>query len=107
MVAEHTPGPWMVPHFATDADCNCQYVLSDNQHGMGAIATVHHDGETDGRHNEPMEIAQANARLIAAAPELLTALIWAEAAIAPFSKDPQEKSGINMARAAIAKATGK
>lgn len=70
----HTRGPWSVPHFATDCSCNCAYVLSDNQHGMGAIATVHHSDEVDGEHNEPMDVAIANARLIAAAPTLLEEL---------------------------------
>ena len=38
------------------------------------------------------------------ASEMLTALKWAEAALAPFSKEPAEKSGISLLRAAIAKA---
>jgi hypothetical protein len=43
------------------------------------------------------------ARLIAAAPDLLAALQWAERALAPFSKEPAEQSGMAMIRAAIAK----
>ena len=73
-MSKHTPGPWSVPHFATDCACNCAYVVSGNQHGMGAIATVHHSDEADGEHNEPMDVAIANARLIAAAPDMLEAL---------------------------------
>lgn len=44
------------------------------------------------------------AHLIAAAPDLLEALKWAERALAPFSKDPAEKSGMNLIRTALAKA---
>lgn len=73
-MSKHTAGPWSIPHFATDCACNCAYVVSENQHGMGAIATVHHSEEADGEHNEPMDVAIANARLIAAAPDMLEAL---------------------------------
>lgn len=66
MSAQHTPGPWSVPHFADNSTpCECAYVLSESQHSMGAICEVRHGGE-----DEPLEIAQANARLIAAAPDL-------------------------------------
>lgn len=47
------------------------------------------------------------APLVSAAPDLLAAAKWAEAALAPFSKDPAEKSGISLLRAAIAKAEGR
>ena len=66
----HTSEPWSVPHFATSSECNCQYILSDNQSGMGAIATVHFAGDSSdpiepcGHQNEPMEVAQANAKRI-------------------------------------------
>ncbi len=50
------------------------------------------------------EVKVKVAALMSAAPDLLTACIWAEAALAPFSKDPAEKSGIKMLRAAIARA---
>lgn len=43
---------------------------------------------------------------LSAQEELLEMAIWAEAAIAPFSKDPQERSGISRLRAAISKARG-
>ena len=39
--------------------------------------------------------------------ELLKACIWAEKALAPFSKEPAEKSGISILRAAIARAKEK
>lgn len=55
--------------------------------------------------------ARANARLIAAAPELLEALIKCEAvmtvAVQCMGQEAEEGSAIQIARAAIAKATGK
>lgn len=39
--------------------------------------------------------------------ELLAALKWAERALAPFSTEPAEKSGITMIRNAIKKAESK
>jgi len=67
--SKHTPGPWGVPHFAEpEAGCDCRYVLCDSH--MGAICTITWNKEGD---HPPLEQAQANARLIAAAPELLDA----------------------------------
>lgn len=53
------------------------------------------------------EMQEANACLIVAAPDMLAACKWAEAVLAPFSKEPAEKAGINLLRAAIAKAEGR
>lgn len=76
MISPHTPGPWSLPHFAEPGiNCNCGYVLSDTQ--MGAIATVHCSGLGDFRatgDNPRYSEAVANARLIAAAPDMLAAL---------------------------------
>lgn len=46
----------------------------------------------------------ADLTLWAAAPDLYAACVWAEGALAPFSKEPAEKSGISLLRAALAKA---
>jgi hypothetical protein len=72
LAAGPTPGPWMVPHFARDeVKCNCGYVFSEFQHGMGSICEVNHGAE-----DEPIEVAKANARLIAACnPETMRALL--------------------------------
>jgi hypothetical protein len=77
MSAQHTPGPWSLPHFAEPGvNCECGYVLTD--YLMGAVCTVHASGEGDdwanGEDNPKFAQAVANARLIAAAPELLAAL---------------------------------
>lgn len=71
-MSAHTPGPWMVPHFARDDHpCNCPHVLAEGY--MGSVATVHNE-ERDGEHYPAGEEAKANAGLIAAAPDLLEAL---------------------------------
>lgn len=108
MTTKHTPGPWL-----TDRN-NCH---------AGSIATILHClgndwvevwtnkwGEGDGLTEEVME---ANARLIAAAPDLLEAL--RNMVIAAGNLDPQSGipigyeqliDAVTFADAAIAKATG-
>ncbi len=82
MNAQHTPGPWTVPHFASfGTGCDCGHIFAEGQHGMGSIATVCFGGE-----NEPRERAEANARLIAKAPDLLTALAEATGSLAACSQ---------------------
>jgi hypothetical protein len=108
MSAQHTPGPWSLPHFAAPGvNCECGYVLTD--HLMGAICTVHASGEGDdwvnGGDNPKFAQAVANARLIAAAPELLQATL---ALYALLATDARYEGGecMDLARAAILKATG-
>ena len=74
-IVSHTPGPWMLPHFATpNSECDCGYVLHENY--MGCIAEVKYSIGDDISDNPPRPEAEANARLIAAAPDLLVALSW-------------------------------
>lgn len=95
--AQHTPGPWV-----TDKDVGHEAVL-------GADGALVADCAIFGLHvNRSQEINKANARLIAAAPELLEAL--------ERMADVAEKSGLTVfneeftalanARYVIAKATG-
>ena len=86
-MAEHTPGPWeVVP--GLDDKARVFYVRTiDND--LHYIAQIGRFGEN----------APANARLIAAAPDLLAAL---ETAVA----SGKSWHGISSARAAIAKAKG-
>lgn len=98
---KHTPGPW-------ETDRN-------NVH-TGQIATIHHCLNNDWVEvwspNWPMDEAEqeANARLIAAAPELLEALILLEREMIESgnagSADYGWKPAIEKTRAAIAKAGG-
>lgn len=101
MSAQHTPGPWSVPHFADMlGGCKCGYVFSESQRGMGSICSVVSGGE-----NEEHEQAIANARLIAAAPDLLAACqaYMADRAEAGCTAD---SGAVKAMRAAIEKASG-
>ena len=63
----------MLPHFANpDSKCDCGYVLHENY--MGCIAEVKYSVDGDQADNPPRPAAQANACLIAAAPDLLAAV---------------------------------
>jgi len=100
----HTPGPW----HSCCATTNAHYIFSEDCETT-ICQPRHNDPALDGY--EPMEgtvtIEQrlANARLIAAAPDLLAALqlaIEAECGLADYEPEWEDA-----ARAAITKATGK
>ena len=84
---QHTPGPWKFSLF--DGEPNV--ALVQMRHGF---ATVH--GTRVGR--------VANAHLMAAAPDLLSALREI-VDIESQSTDPEIRSAVNQARSAIKKAT--
>ena len=98
----HTPGPWTVE--ASGRDRTSRAVAG--AHGHGLVCHLY----------EPRDQADANARLIAAAPDLLAELEkivdrWAlrDAAIRDCNLDPLpvwEREQCEAARAAIAKARG-
>ncbi len=101
MKTTHTPGPWELQEI-THASEGLVYFVK------GANATVQHKSKDTA--------GEANARLIAAAPELLAALQRAEALLSIAYNPGIEDSvtlaatscqwATNAARAAIAKATG-
>lgn len=100
---KHTPGPWMLAEAVTGrhAITNMRRIRSKNEElEHGAICEVY--GVADG------SVAHANARLIAAAPELLEAL---KLMLAGTQKDCGKvcmpgDNAVRSAFAAIAKATG-
>lgn len=98
MTSKHTPGPWSCIDEGRLDDC----VHSDaGEHVEGDIICLSPILEG---YEVSAENWEANARLIAAAPELLEA---AMAFIAPFDGiEVVQDSDIAKARAAIAKATG-
>ena len=91
MTTKHTPGPWHVDTEDQDADIHS---------GFGMVAkTMGHGHAQDGE-------GTANARLIAAAPELLDALqsMVSQFPEAELRADPDLHASVKRARAAIAKA---
>jgi hypothetical protein len=105
MEAKHTPGPW---HFYRGFRSPSVKTVGDRVH-ICTLSTARASAVSDGR---PLNQAVADARLIAAAPELLAALQAEEewrardrdGAIDP-EWDYEEMVG-SLRRAAIAKATG-
>jgi len=69
----HTPGPWMA---CGDGTCRCKTVNSE-EHPVAHVVSGEWGDEHEGRMlvygSVDEEFAEANARLIAAAPELLEA----------------------------------
>jgi hypothetical protein len=100
--AKHTPGPWRLDAYRDSGRPNPGTIVADNPHGEGAEEVASINWIAGGFHAEQV----ANARLIAAAPELLEALT----ALMEFwdSGSPVHPGAevVSEARAAIAKATG-
>ena len=91
-MANHTPGPWHV-----NGDCWVGFDRNNAEAGGYQFCAVAHVMERAG-------CLDANARLIAAAPDLLTCLlayVELEEQAAPASSSPMREN----ARAAIRKAT--
>ena len=93
-----TPSPWIHKSFA-----NCDAVVANGV----IIATVGltADDELPDDFEAVMAQQKANAKLIAAAPDLLAALDAMTYYFAQYEKDDSAKYGFKAARAAIAKAT--
>jgi hypothetical protein len=77
--ATHTPGPWHLysPHPSE------QYVDQIDNRGdhRKSIFRIHHDDDI------PQSEAEANARLIGTAPELLAGLQWVVKNMSPYDLD--------------------
>ena len=92
METKHTPGPWIF-----DATLKCDgsfggsYIVSNNAKRTWPLAEVYRED---------------NARLIAAAPDLLEALKALVADLKPYMGQGRMDDKIRNAIAAIAKATG-
>ena len=96
----HTPGPWM----AVPGGRHDQEVIITTQHRLDQSFSeiCGMDVEFTGKHGDEQK---ANARLIAAAPELLDALTGLLAVVNVRIDDPRTQQ-FDKARAAIAKAEG-
>jgi len=110
--AKHTPGPWQARwQDPIDVD-DCARIAIETAPDAGDIAGIHH--ATRGED-------EANARLIAAAPDLLAAAVealqeadhsplcacheWAAVEIGPIVRQKPCDCWVSRARAAVAKAT--
>lgn len=82
----HTPGPWGIDGYDINAPWGC-------------VAVVCEAGADDCE-------GEANARLISAAPALLTALQALTDAVDAYTPDPEDWPELAAARAAIKQATG-
>lgn len=100
-----TPGPWEVK--PEEVDRPYIRIRGTQWGGRFKVANVL-SPDYDGVHHREADETRANARLIAAAPELLEALQLAEKAMVEGRNVtyPEWYGVINKARAAIAKATG-
>lgn len=93
----HTPGPWHVdPDPRPDMEWNNHIYGAD---GMAVCFMAHSDGKDDERD-------EANARLIAAAPDLLSALEAVEQAYSNRHSPQHRTACLMQAQAAIKKAKG-
>lgn len=118
-MSAHTPGPWTV-EFAehggydcmTDAFCIGARVGGGWPAPIAKLDLSHYGQSQRSREVLPMsrQLAEANARLIAAAPDLLAALKVAEGYMHLWMEDftgKQELADLEQVEAAIAKAEGK
>lgn len=104
MSAQHTPGPWEVNRWNWPMEMSGRFhrVLNYERFPTAFIPAWSEPdpGEVDGS-----EEAQANARLIAAAPDLLEALRAVDVLFGHLARDSTQRIWLDNARAAIAKAT--
>jgi hypothetical protein len=95
MSNKHTPGPWEVFYKTKYDEWHVSVPMSEGNMRWGLF--------DDGVRSENPE---ADARLIAAAPDLLKACKALELLFAPLARDCTAADAIDKARAAIAKAEG-
>ena len=108
--AKYTPGPWKV----LPPEDGVPYLrIRGTALGLRfKVANVLHAIRREGQAEYPVEaeITEANARLIAAAPELLQTLVAAEHALRSFqygnASEEFAEAQANICAAAIAKAAG-
>jgi hypothetical protein len=93
----HTPGPWIVNPFNAQVDCAVVSKLGDLLPVAQMLWPADERSEAE---------TEANARLIAAAPDLLAASQYALEVLAPQKDDDFVWSAMSQLVRAIAKATG-
>ena len=98
-MSKHTAGPWWIDT-AEDVDLPNHVGISADEHGL--LAQVVWRMEDDERTPQ----CEANARLIAAAPDLLEVLEWFMPFIESEQDDERQAPWVEKARATITKAKG-
>ena len=110
MSAKHTPGPWIV----SCLDETERPGIDAHHLNFTVVCYGVRNQDDEGIHGRTIEEEMANARLIAAAPDLLEALLEAEAGLEFSGADKQPEGqfvpaptlALRIVRAAIAKAKG-
>ena len=103
-MSAHTPGPWAV---TTVGSCHGIHPAASDNERDDICRVAPHNYHPNGWQAAKGE-AEANARLIAAAPDLLAALraLVGEADLGEIDHDDETRRLLDAARAAIAKAIG-
>jgi len=106
-MSKHTPGPWTIEPVRPYVVDGRLHTIVNNERYPTAFVPAWDDplpGEVEGA-----EEAKANARLIAAAPEMLQVLKWAEehAAESEAGRDDAWYQNLAKLEAVIAKAEGR
>lgn len=110
MKAQHTPGPWVIKHGASDNTGIYKAYPDGGAVTPCKIAEVLHHGEGAFDNVPPSYEDSANAHLIAASPELLEAVMLCVEHFAVYADEGDENACLGQviinARSAIAKAKG-
>lgn len=102
--SKHTPGPWeILPEEAGRDYIRVRGTIPGSRFKVSNVLVTTYKGQATEAYDREIKETRANARLIAAAPELLEALIACEKSMREALYVPPS---ITKARAAIAKATG-
>lgn len=105
-MSRFTPGPWLAQEYCDDDEgCSVIAVIEENGLRSPTRGQVAFCTSIGGASFESPGLCAANARLIAAAPDLLEALNRVLASQTIKNPDPENDSDVIFARAAIAKAT--
>ena len=96
-MTKHTPGPWRYEPWRGDG----RFICADTPKGQVELATVHSQSEYVARLPE-----LANARLMAAAPKLLEAVVALRDRLIEAGGEDVDADVLLIAKTAIAEATG-
>jgi len=110
-MSKHTPGPWLADNFLCDGDHALRIAMPNVRTMPGATIAIAQHNWSDAEFGErriSWKEAEANARLIAAAPAMLEALESAECAVEQLchGQDTANQCWVTLAevRAAVAAA---